>query len=297
MKSVPRRKKHRRKLRWGRVILALFLVFVLIVGIAGVGAYYYIDYRLNHGTSTYIAVMGTDERPSDTNDQRSDVIMLAHIDFTNSQVNLISLPRDSYVSIPCEDNSYDKITHSYAYGGSACTIETLEGVFELDDIPNYAIVNFDSVIEMVDELGGITLTPTKTFCELSVDKQREYCYTKGQTMEMDGETALTYARHRHSDSDIYRTQRTQEVLTAMMVKAKSLDLWHVYQLGAKVLGQIKTNISILDALTYYKLVQRDNFSLTRETADGEDSYIDGVYYYQLDDDWLNDIKARLHNEN
>lgn len=169
----------------------------------------------------------------------------------------------------------------------------METLFQLSDIPNYVIVNFDEVISLVDDLGGITLTPTKTFCELNVDKSKEYCYTKGQTMEMDGETALTYARHRHSDSDVYRTQRTQEVLTAMMDKATHLDIWTAYKLGTKVLGQVKTNISIFQALTYYRLAKQDSFRLTKETAPGSDSYIGGVYYYQLDEDWVNDIRQRL----
>ena len=72
----------------------------------------------------------------------------------------------------------------------------------------------------------------------------------------------------------------------MLVKAKKLDLFEVYKLGQKVLDEIDTNITIMDALTYFKLVMRDEFTLTKTSAKGSDCYIDGGYYYQLDENWL-----------
>lgn len=60
--------------------------------LAGFGIYKYVDYKMVHGKNTYIAVLGTDEREGQTENQRSDVLMLAHVSFTDSTVNLISLP-------------------------------------------------------------------------------------------------------------------------------------------------------------------------------------------------------------
>ena len=286
-------KKKKRKILWGRIFFALFLVVLLLLSIVGAGAYFVIDYKLNHGKNTYIAVIGTDERPTDTKRQRSDVVMFASIDFDDSNVQLISLPRDSLVDIPCRTDLQDKITHAYAYGGKSCTMDALEALFEVDSIEHYVQVNFDSLIALVDDLGGITLTPTKSFSEYNVGKTKKYTFEKGVTVKMDGAMALAYCRHRKSDSDIYRTQRQQEVLMAMLVKAKKMELKDVYKLAQKVLKEVDTDISLFEALTYFKLVTRDEFSLNRTSAKGSDYYIDGGYYYKLNDEWLNDTIESL----
>ncbi|MDD6467564.1 MAG: LCP family protein [Erysipelotrichaceae bacterium] len=289
------KKKKKKGLRWGRIFLALFLVLVLITSIVGAGIYFYIDYRLDHGKNTYIAIIGTDERPNQQDLQRSDVLMFASVNFQTSEVNLISLPRDSLVEIPCRTNgSADKITHAYHYGGRECTIETLKQLFEVDEIPNYVQLNFDSLIALVDDLGGITLTPTRTFCEFNVDKSEKYCFEKGVTItNMNGAQALAYSRHRKTDSDIYRTKRQQEVMMAMLAKAKKMDLPQVYRLGKKVLAEIDTNIDLFEVLTYFRLVMRDDFSLHRTSAEGSDYYYGGIYYYQLDDEWVEQIRQQI----
>lgn len=253
------------------------------------------DYRLDHGKNTYIAIIGTDERPNQKDLQRSDVLMFAAVDFKQSEVNLISLPRDSLVEIPCRvDGSEDKITHAYHYGGRDCTIETLEKLFQVKDIPNYVQLNFDSLIALVDDLGGISLTPTRTFCEFNVDKSERYCFEQGVTIsDMNGAQALAYARHRKSDSDIFRTKRQQEVMMAMLAKAKKLDLPQVYTLGKKVLAEIDTNIDLFEVLTYFRLVMRDEFTLHRTSAKGSDYYYNGVYYYRLNDEWVSDIRNQI----
>ena len=279
-------KKKKRRIRWGRIFFALFLVIFLVCSMVATGAYFVMNYKLNHGKNTYIAIIGTDERPTDTKRQRSDVVMFASVDFDDSSVRLISLPRDSLVDIPCRTDLQDKITHAYAYGGKECTMDAMEVLFEVDEIEHYVQVNFDSLIGLVDDLGGITLTPTKSFSEYNVGKTEIYTFEKGVTVEMDGAMALAYCRHRKSDSDIYRTQRQQEVLMAMLSKAKKLDLLDVYKLGKKVLKEVDTNITIMDALTYFKLVLRDEFTLTKSSAKGSDRYINGTYYYQLDENWL-----------
>ena len=284
----------RRRVRWGRVFFVFFLAFLLLCSLVGVGAYFVVDYRLNHGENTYIAIIGTDEREGQEDLQRSDVLMFASVNFDDSSVRLISLPRDSLVDIPCKVDLQDKITHAYHYGGRDCTLAAMEELFEVEDIQNYVQVNFESLIALVDDLGGITLTPTKSFSEYNVDKTQLYTFEKGVTIEnMDGAMALAYCRHRKSDSDIYRTQRQQEVLMAMLSKAKKLDIWEIYQLGQKVLDEVDTNITIMQGLTFFKLVLRDEFTLTKTSAEGSDYYYNGVYYYQLDEDWLSETIEAL----
>ena len=286
---MAKKRRRRRHVRWGRVFLAFFLCCFLILSAFTAAVYYYIDYRSKNDDNIYIAVIGVDGRVEDQEGQRSDTTMLIKISFKTSTVEMISLPRDSLVSIPCEDGEKDKITHAFHYGGKQCVLGSLEGVFEIEKIEKYVVVNFSKLISLVDELGGITLKPSKSFCEYNVKKTQQYCFEKGVSIEMDGEYALAYARHRKSDSDIYRTQRQQEILMAMIAKVKTLELWDAYNFGQKVLAELDTNVTLFDAILDYKMATREEFKLVKTHAEGSDYYYQGVYYYRLDDDWLRGI--------
>ncbi|MCF0110922.1 MAG: LCP family protein [Erysipelotrichaceae bacterium] len=290
------KKKRKVRLRWGRILLAALVVVVLVGGLtAGIAAFMMWNKAQDivaEGKNTYIAILGTDERSNQKKAQRADAIMLAAVNFDTSTVDLISMPRDSYVYIPCVDRK-DKITHSFQYGERACTLDTLENLFEIPEITTYVHVNFESVISMVDDLGGIELSPSASFTEWNVKKTKKFTFEQGVKTEMDGEMALAYARHRKSDSDIFRAQRQQEVIMAMIKKAKTLDKATVLSLGTKVLEEIDTNITIVDAMTYYTLAMREEFVITKTHAKGSDMTKDGVYYYKLDTDWVNETKERI----
>ena len=290
---MAKKRRGRRHVRWGRVFFAFFLFCVLIVSAVVASAYYYIDYRSKHDENVYIAIIGVDGRIEDQVGQRSDTTMLVKVSYKTSTVEMISLPRDSLVSIPCEDGENDKITHAFHYGGKQCVIESLEGVFEIKEIKNYVVVNFNKLISLVDELGGITLRPSKTFCEYNVKKTEQYCFEKGVKTELNGEYALAYARHRKSDNDIYRTQRQQEILMAMVTRVKTLEPWDVYKFSQKVLAELDTNITLLDAVIDYKMATNEEFKLVKTQAEGSDYYYEGVYYYKLDKEWLNGIIDRI----
>jgi len=289
---AKKKKKRRVRLRWGRIFFAIFSIILLAVGITIGSLYYYVEHRVNNDSSDYIVVMGIDAREhwTEVEGERADTLMLVKVDYKSKTVDLLSLPRDSYVKIPCEDNEYDKITHSYFYGGKKCAIESVKNTFEVEEIDNHMVVDFAKLIKLVDEMGGIDLTPSKTFCEKGADDSGEYCFTAGISMHLDGEYALAYARHRKSDSDIYRTQRQQEVLNAIIDKAKTLNVLDAYNFTKKVLDEVDTDITLEDALIYFKLALDEDFKVNKHKIEGEDYYnYYGTYYYKLDEEWLEKI--------
>ena len=68
-----------------------------------------------------------------------------------------------------------------------------------------------------------------------------------------------------------------------------MDIFEIYKLGQKVLDEVDTNITIMEALTYFKLAMREEFTIHKTSAKGSDCYIDGGYYYQLNENWLQEI--------
>ncbi|MGB4985348.1 MAG: LCP family protein [Erysipelotrichaceae bacterium] len=298
-------KKKKRKVKWGRLIFLLcsfILIVTLLLGAIGGAIFYaYLNYQVGQVKDTNIVVMGIDGREATDNTNRTDALLMASVDFEGKKLELVSFPRDSYVYIPCEKGGVkDKITHAYRYGEKECTLETLRGLLELDKLDTYVIVNFEKMILLIDELKGINLTPTKSFCELGTSDQ-QICFTEGQDTLMSGEMALAYSRHRKTDNDIKRAQRQQEVIKAIVNKAKNVDLWTMYQFGTKALKTIDTNLNITQLYAFYKLSLEDEFVINQNKAKGYDAYLispiykEKSYYYVLDEDWLKDYKSKIKN--
>jgi LCP family protein required for cell wall assembly len=147
--------------------------------------------------------------------QRTDTIMLLHVPSGGGPTVLVSVPRDSYVSIP--GHSKNKINAAYAYGGAPLLVRTLEQAsgLRIDDYVETGLGGFASI---VDALGGVTLCP-----KFAMKDHDAHINLKKGCQPMDGKTALGYARARHSDprGDLGRVERQRETLAAIAKKMLS----------------------------------------------------------------------------
>ena len=164
------------------------------------------------GTPINFLVLGSDSRESggDPTDwqyggQRSDVTMLVQITGDKKGVNVMSIPRDSWVPIPGDGTA--KINAAFSWGGAALTVQTVQ---DLTGIPidHFTIVDFTSFEQITDELGGVEIQ------------------TVDGPQQMDGEQALGFVRERYSlpGGDFDRVRRQQAWLKAIMAKAFSGDV-------------------------------------------------------------------------
>ena len=103
---------------------------------------------------------------------------------------LMSIPRDSLVEVPGHGTT--KINAAYAYGGPKLLVKTIENETGIR-VDDYVEVGFGGVVDMVDAVGGIEICPTQSM----KDKLANLDIKKG-CQEVDGKTALAYARSRHT---------------------------------------------------------------------------------------------------
>lgn len=169
-------------------------------------------------------IAGSDSREgTDINDNldstRTDSILLLH-KAANGQASLISLPRDTYVSIP--DYGYNKINAAYNFGGASLLVETVEGLTGLT-VDHYVEVGMSGVSSLVDAVGGIEVCLDYDVDD--ADSGLVWDTSQGECQTVDGETALAYARMRKSDptGDIGRAARQRTVINAVVAKAVSTD--------------------------------------------------------------------------
>jgi LCP family protein required for cell wall assembly len=238
----------RRRPRWGRIALVAVVAVVVLGLIAAISAYGYAknldkDLRRTDAFSQItngrpvktvdgalnILIVGSDSRDPDSSDAtanawRADTLMLMHIPADHKSAQLISIPRDLWVSIPtandapCSSGTRNKINASFAFGGLPRAVHTVECMTDVH-IDNVAAIDFGGFKEVTDALGGVDLPVDQTIT--SIHKPHRV-FTKG-TMHMNGEQALDWIRQRKqfAQGDFARMRHQQEFLKALMDKATS----------------------------------------------------------------------------
>lgn len=173
-------------------------------------------------------------RDAETKGVRTDALMVATINPKNQrgnfEANITSIPRDTVVPIACGQPQKINAASSVGYlypatddmspmeGAVDCTVQTVEDLLDIK-IDNYIFANFDAFIKLVDAVGSITINNTRQFCEQDENGNKNaYCFDEGKIDLKSGAEALAYVRQRHGDSDYYRTQRQQAVISKVVVK-------------------------------------------------------------------------------
>ena len=282
----PRKEKtSRRGLKiFGRIVLVLVIILVVLVGI--IAAFITsklgkmqqvtldetdlgISSQVEENLSEYrnIALFGVDSRDSNLGKgNRSDCIIIASLNNNTKEVKLISVYRDTYVNM--EGHGLDKITHAYSYGEAPLAIKTLNENFDLN-ITEFATVNFDSVAEAVNALGGVTINVTNEELNYINDYIDETAKVTGITSKrvtsagkqtLDGVQAVAYSRIRYtSGGDYKRTERMRTVIEAMIEKFKTKSIGEMNQVIDQILPEVYTNItsgdifSLLPSIASFKV--------------------------------------------
>src|SRR5699024_10850658 len=135
-------------------------------------------------------------------DARTDTLMVATLNKDEKSVQLLSIPRDSYVYIP-EVGYETKINHAHAYGGTKATIDTLENL--LDSPIDYDLkVNSEASIDMIDAIECVTIDVSYEFKEQDSKDKANAIHLSPWVQDLNGEEALALARTRKLDNDIER---------------------------------------------------------------------------------------------
>ncbi len=225
---------------------------------------------------TDIAVFGLDNRESgEYENGRTDVLMVFSINNDTDEVKMVSVYRDTYLNMTSEDNSYNKANAAYAIGGPQQAVDMLNQNLDLN-IQNYVSVDFEAVIDMIDELGGVDdVEVSKNEAKLMKKPIREACKLKGVsadseyvsagTQTLDGIQALSYMRIRKdSGGDFKRTKRQREIITKVIKKAKQSNIITLNSMMNELLPKISTSLTNKDMVTL--LLQMFSYEVADSTG-------------------------------
>ena len=155
---------------------------------------------------------------------RSDTMLLVHISKSRDKATIISIPRDSLVTIPEHPSSVDKtkivtaakgkINAAFAFGGAPLLIQTIEDETGVR-IDHYIEIGFAGFAGMVDALGGIEVCTKR-----DIDDPGSHLVLPAGVHTLNGVEALKYVRTRDFDGmgDLGRMQRQQQFMSAVLRK-------------------------------------------------------------------------------
>lgn len=234
-----------------------------------------------------VVFFGTDSRDTENmSSGRSDTIIIASINPITKRIKLISIPRDTYVTI--SDHGKDKINHAYAYGGEELSIKTINNNFGLG-ISEYVTIDFSGLVNVIDTVGGVNINITEAEKAFINRGSKTKISTSGNVL-LNGEQALIHSRNRTVGNDFERAARQRIVLEALIQKIGSMEVSQMLSLSDKMLKEVKTNMNITDYTSMLTSIATNKSEYLSDiksiqipsTDYSSGQMIGGVYYFVPD---------------
>ncbi len=300
--EIPRPHKVKRRLRVGRLLAFLVIGVCIVVGcfMAGVFAYAALFKRTAPAKTTAasedmindetlnkrinVLLLGIDDGDSEDiatdAPKRTDAMIVVSFDPENKDVAMLSIPRDTRVSIPGR-RWPDKINSAYAYGGVSMAKQTVANLLQIP-IHYYMLVNWQGFIEVVDMMGGVDM-----YVEHNMNYEDPYAnlkiHIKQGYQHLNGKQSGEYVRFRHDElGDIGRVQRQQKFLKTL--SSQFFTVSNLVKTPALIQTMFKYVTTDMDAMTMLKAANSfrifGDSSLHSEMLFGDFKTIQEISYWQ-----------------
>ena len=291
-KQLSQRARNRRKKTKRGLIIRIILIILLLAAIFVVGGGIFAfaalnsmdrisidksELAINPEVATQldnydnIAILGTDARANSEN-SRSDAIIVASINKETNEVKLFSVFRDTLLDVG--EQGLDKVTHAYFYGGAQQSLYALNKNLDLN-IDKVVVINWKTVADMIDSVGGITINVK----ESELDELNKYIHEtainvdgpadkveKAGKQKLNGVQAVTYARIRKdaATGDYRRNERMKIVFSQTFKEVRSAGYLKMLNVAMNVLPEVGTNIPSGDLLKI--MLKYKSYDMTDSTT-------------------------------
>lgn len=252
-----------------------------------------------------ILILGMDsntEREDGTReDFRTDTMLLVSIDFDKQKVDMITVPRDSYVTVTNATGKLYKVNSAAYFGGGMChsgflnACDTISGVFGGLPVNYYVAADMDGLKALVDAIGGV-------YYDVDISASLDGVTLSEGYQLLDGQQVLTYCRLRKgigNGKDIERQERQQQMLVAVLKTLKQNGkIENVGPIYDSLKDMVFTNLSFeqVCALGIFFSGFDDLSNINRHVLKGGYHWAYGVYFYLLDQNAKADLVKEIFGE-
>jgi len=294
-----------------RLWLKIPLIIILLLGI-GIGGYVFSVYnnakktindkmhdpvetidtdltkkKLQATEPLNVLLLGIDAEGSQAG--RSDAIMVMQLDPVTDAITIVSIPRDTRTEIVGK-GIQDKINHAHAFGGTEMAVATVESFLDIE-IDYYVSINMEGLVELVDELGTITVSNDVAWSD------KKYEFPEG-VIEMDGDKTMAFVRMRKKDpmGDFGRTERQRKVIEGIINEGANVGSIPKFSGMIDILGtNMATNMDFDDMKKLFGGYKDTRRNVTEYMIAGNGQTIDGIYYLVVPDEEVQKARDLLAN--
>ena len=272
--------RRRRRLPFGRLLILIVLVLLVALGIRGAAFMATVSteplwsahfWPLADERAANVLIMGYGGQGHE-GAYLTDSLLLLHSDLASGKTAQIAVPRDLWVQIPLDSGRYAKINSAYAYGRGEAGDPVTGGrlattkVGQVTGLPTsrWVTIDFRGFRSLVDAVGGVDVDVERAFTaqypandDPSIDPSWITISFEAGRQQMDGETAIRYARARYSEdpaegSDFARGQRQARLVAAITAKLKRPTTWpRAFAVMDALQPALKTNLAPADLLVLF----------------------------------------------
>ena len=193
-----------------------------------------------------VLLIGEDQ---ENGSHRSDSTLLLSVNTRTKKITITSFLRDSYTYMDINGSErFDKTNHSYAWGGATKLMEVISNNYKIQ-IDKYVTIDFESFVKAIDALGGVSVPITQAEADFMNRTTKCKGFTSGDSVLLDGQRALIYARIRKLDSEVERTRRQREVISSVIRNVKASSLSDLNNVIETFLPYVTTNFKSSEILS------------------------------------------------
>jgi len=296
--------KQKNKKKWW-ILTPIIILLVLLIGFVGYGFHLYHEIKSNVDDNMHekvsgnvidtkktkekienkanlnILLLGIDSESSVSG--RSDAIIVMTLKPNEDKIQLVSIPRDTRVSIAGRE-AEDKINHAHAFGGPDMAIETVENFLDIE-IDYFARVNMNGMAKLVDLVGPITVNNELNF------SQGGDTFPVGD-ITLTGDETMNFVRMRKEDprGDFGRTERQRKVIEGIVKSgAKIENITRITALLDVLGNNVSTNMTFSDMTALFQDYRQTASNFEEYQIQGSGSMINNIYYHIVTEEEINKV--------
>lgn len=291
--------KKKRKSKKGLIVLICIFV---VAAVAGFFYYYLLGFSKNSslgdglasverreavkGEPVNILLMGVDiGNPTNKNEpKRTDTIILINYNEANEEINMVSIPRDTLVTI---NGRNQKINAAHAIGGVNYLINEVEELLDIN-INYYGKIDYKGFRNIIDSIGGIDMEISQNMRYDDDSQDLHINFKKGETVHLDGKKAEEFFRWRKNndgsglaEGDLGRIDNQHLFIDKVIDKFKSPAIIpRIPGVMTTLPKYAETNMKPEEMIKYaytFLRVNKENMKIT--TLKGDSKYIKGISYF------------------